>query len=194
MSEEPGATPGGAVEVEGSAESLDPVGESAQPTAVKVGTADAVVEDLDNKTGRVMVGTHHEPSCSGVFVTVRQPFGDDVVGRGLKLLGQSRPNVDAQVDGHGRAYGQRFESLGQPAFGQHCWVESVGELADLLQAGGELVDRYVDQRRALLGGLPDSTEREEDSGEPLLGTVVKVALDALTLGVGDLEEPRAGGA
>ena len=68
-----------------------------------------------------------------------------------------------QVERDGGAKGQRFERLGQPAFGQHRGVEPAGELADLLEAGGEFVDGDVDQRRALLGRVAKAAETEQDA-------------------------------
>ena len=58
---------------------------------------------------------------------------------------------------------------------------------------GELVDRELEQLGAS-SATRAAGRAEQDGGEPLLRAVVQVALDALPLVVGDLDEPRAGGA
>ena len=73
-------------------------------------------------------------------------------------------------------------------------MQAGGELADLLQARGELVDRELEQRRVLLGGRADPAEAEQRRGEPLLCTIVEVALDPDSFGVGDVDQARARGA
>ena len=72
-------------------------------------------------------------------------------------------------------------------------MQPAGELADVLEAAGELVDRLVEQLGSLGRRLADTPEREQYPGEPLLGAVVEVPLDPLALLVGDLDQPRAGG-
>ena len=44
------------------------------------------------------------------------------------------------------------------------------------------------------GSLAQAAQAEQHGGDPLLGAVVQVALDAPALGVGDLDEAGAGGA
>ena len=73
-------------------------------------------------------------------------------------------------------------------------MQPARELADLLQPGGELVDRELEQRVAVVRRLAQPAEGQQHGGEPLLRAVVEVALDPLPLGVGDLDEPRARGA
>ena len=73
-------------------------------------------------------------------------------------------------------------------------MQAARELADLLEPGRELVDRDVEQRvRAPPALARAGRGMSSTDGEPLLRAVVEVALDALALGVGDLDEPRARG-
>jgi hypothetical protein len=73
-------------------------------------------------------------------------------------------------------------------------VQPAGELAQLLQPGGELLDRAVQQAVLLRGAVAKAAEVEEHRGEALLGAVVEVPLDPLPFLVGDLHEPGARGA
>ena len=52
----------------------------------------------------------------------------------------------------------------------------------------------VDQCRVLLGCLAQASQAEQYGGDPLLGTVMQVSLDASALAVGDLDQAGAGGA
>ena len=71
-------------------------------------------------------------------------------------------------------------------------MQAARQLAELLEPGRELVDR---ERRAAASGSATRARmrprREQHRGEPLLRAVVEVALDALPLGVGDLDEAGA---
>ena len=71
-------------------------------------------------------------------------------------------------------------------------MEPARELAQLVQAGGELLDRGVEQRGvAVVGRVAQPADGEQHRREPLLRAVVEVALDAPALGVGDLDESCA---
>jgi hypothetical protein len=73
-------------------------------------------------------------------------------------------------------------------------MEPAGELPNLLQARRELLAREVEELLTpRFGRLAKPAESEEHTGEALLGAVVEVALDALPLGVRDLDEARARG-
>ena len=77
-------------------------------------------------------------------------------------------------------------------------MDAGGEVAQVAQAGLELLERRVDEleRRS-----PERRERVAREPEPqrgahelLLGAVVEVALEPAPLGVAGLDEPRAGAA
>ena len=71
-------------------------------------------------------------------------------------------------------------------------MQTAGELPDLLEARGQLVDGHVDQgREVIVRRLAQAPQGKQHRGDPLLGTVVEVALDAPALGVGDLDETGA---
>src|SRR5436190_3904564 len=72
-------------------------------------------------------------------------------------------------------------------------MQAARELAELVQPSGELVDRLLEQIRAL-GRVMQPAEIQQDRGEPLLRAVVEIALNALALGVRDLDEARPRGA
>src|SRR4051794_34088357 len=74
-------------------------------------------------------------------------------------------------------------------------MEPARQLAQLVEAGGELLDRSVEQLGAsIVGGVAQAADREQHRRESLLRAVVEVALDAPALCVGDLDETRARGA
>src|SRR3954465_6025112 len=69
-------------------------------------------------------------------------------------------------------------------------MQAASELADVVQRGGELVDRGLEQGARLARRSADAPEVEQDGGDALLGAVMEVALDAPTLRIGDLDDPR----
>jgi hypothetical protein len=74
----------------------------------------------------------------------------------------------------------------------------VGELAQFPQGDAQLVFRLVDAGAlAGVGGGFElgagKTQREREADQPLLGTVVQVALQPPALGVTGGDDPRAGG-
>src|SRR6476660_1951901 len=72
-------------------------------------------------------------------------------------------------------------------------MQAAGELAKLLEPRRELVDRDIEQRRALAVGVtPHPADGQQHRREALLRPVVEVALDPTALGVGDLDETCAG--
>ena len=73
-------------------------------------------------------------------------------------------------------------------------MQAAGQRADLVEPCCELVDGEVEQFDGLVGLCAQPPQAEEHRGDPLLRTVVEVALDALALGVGDLDQARARGA
>src|SRR4029453_18349006 len=98
-----------------------------------------------------------------------------------------RRDVGLQVDGNAGAQRERFKRLHQAALGEHGRMQTARELPDLFETGGELVDGYVDQCRALLGCLAQASQIEQYAADPLLGAVMQVPLDASALAVGDLD-------
>ena len=77
-------------------------------------------------------------------------------------------------------------------------MDAAGELAELLEGGGELLARGIDDRRRSLrvGGRArlGEPERDRERHEALLGAVVEIALEHAPRLVGGLDDARARGA
>ena len=76
-------------------------------------------------------------------------------------------------------------------------MQAAGDLAQLLQARAELLQRLVEQAGGDVGlelelGARDA-QLEGDADQVLLGAVVQVALEAAALLVARLDQPRAAG-
>ena len=75
-------------------------------------------------------------------------------------------------------------------------MDPAGELAQLLQGLGQLAARAGDELLGLAGVAADPAlderELQGQGDQPLLGTVVEVALDAPSLGVGGGDDPLPG--
>ncbi len=69
-------------------------------------------------------------------------------------------------------------------------MDAPGEVADLADRREQLHGRRVDQFRGALSAGPRLIEPHRKGDEPLLGAVVKVALDPAPLGILGLDDPR----
>jgi hypothetical protein len=184
------STARGAVEHETAAERFDAVGEPAQASARPIRAADAVVRDGDRQPAVVGRRVDDDALRTRMLVDIGQRLGDDVVGAGLDLLGNRLVEREVKLDGQRRPQGKGFEGGDEPALGEHRGVQAACELADLVEACSELVDREHEQGIGLGCDRAQAPEGEQHGRQPLLRPVVEVALDALALGVGDLDQSR----
>ena len=136
---------------------------------------------------------HDDLRRTGVLLHVRERLGDDVVGGRLDRLGVTPPGQGSELDRNRCAEHESLERRREALLGEKGRVQPARELADVLEPGGEFVDRAVEQRVALVRRLAQATEVEQHR-QPLLRAVVKIALDSAALGVGDLDEPGTRGA
>ena len=180
-------------------ERLDAVGQAAQARAAGgVGPADAVVGDLDERA--IRRGTRTATStreASRVLGDVRERLGDDVVGGRLDLgrAGARRARRRARP-GRGARPASASSAGARPRSVRTAGWMPARELAQLLEARGELLARRLEQRASAARDRPRarlrasrSCQRERD--EPLLGAVVEVALEPAPLGVAGLDDAGA---
>ncbi|HYZ53482.1 MAG TPA: hypothetical protein VE733_08280 [Streptosporangiaceae bacterium] len=180
------------------AECLDAVLEPDQAGAVaEAGAAAPVVADADVQ--EAVAGGHLDIGDGGVPVLGRvgQRLGDRVVGGELDRLGQPILHLDVQADRDRGAAGQRLQRRAQPALGQDRWMETAGDLAQLLQRAGHLGDRAVQLPRQLTGpggcGRLRLAQLQGQGDQALLGAVVQITLDAAPGGIGGGHDPRPRG-
>ena len=162
-----------------------------------IGAADPVVGD-DHR--RLPVGAADaDDRVRGLRVLgdVRHRLRDDVVRGRLDRPGEALVRHLGDLDGHRRAGGQRLDRRAQAAVGQDGGMDPAGQLAQLVEALGELVLRLREQLagggRVLAQRRLDQAQVERDGDQPLLRAVVQVALQPPALGVAGLDDARAGG-
>ncbi len=102
-------------------------------------------------------------SSPGVLLHVGNRLGDEVVGGGLELFCERCLETQLELDGERGAKRERLERRDEAALGEHRGVQAACELADLLETGGKLIDRLLEQL-ASLGRIPQPTEVEQDGG------------------------------
>ena len=127
---------------------------------------------------------------------VRQRFGDDEVRGRLHRQRQLPAAVEVELDRHRRAPRHGGKRGLQAAIGEDARMDPASELAELLQCGIELGarDRELARRRGVrLETRLEKPKAQRERDEPLLGAVVKIALDASPRGVRGLDDPRARG-
>jgi hypothetical protein len=128
---------------------------------------------------------------------VRKSLGDHVIRRGLDRPGEPLREGAAHVDGDRDAAGELGDGRRKTLVRQRGRVDAAGELAELGGRLGEAADRLLEQ---LGGGVRvvtklrlDHPQRQSQHHEPLLRTVVKVALDLSTGRILGGDDPRARG-
>ena len=168
-----------------------PVGEAAQAGAAgRVGAADAVVADLDGDAAVQAPDGDRGVRRLRVLGDVGQRLGDHEVGRALD---RSREPLVALARRASRAAARASERLErglEPAVGEHRRVDAARQLAQLLEAGVELLLRLVEQLRELaVRALARRAQQQGERHEPRLGAVVQVALEPPALGVAGLHDP-----
>ncbi len=133
----------------------------------------------------------HDPGRLGVLDRVGDRLARDVVRRGGDGVGQ-RAVVDLHVDGQRQAADQVRQRRGQ-AVVEAARPEAVRDLAQLGDRGAELGDALVEQAvdvdRAVVEVPLREPQLHAERDQPLLGSVVEVALDPAALLVADLDEP-----
>ena len=183
----------GALDVQVPAQGAEPVDEPTKAGAARrVGTAAAVVADLDLGLLADALDPDHGLARAGVLRDVGQRLGDREVER---QLDRGRGTLgEVAFDGHreARARGQRVDRRPQAAVGQHGGMDAVRELAQFRQPGLELradaLELELERGVRLALGEP---EEQRGRDEALLGAVVEVALEFAACVVPRLDDPRA---
>ena len=169
-----------ALDRERAAVGLDPVGQSAQPRAARwCGAADPVVGDEMASVPFARSALKRDLPRLRMLHGVGQPLARDEVGRGLELMREAlavRPDLDRQRGAGGELPERRREpgvELRRP--------DSAGELLELADSDGDLRNRAVDRLRRAVSARAQLVlrvaQREPDRDQPLLGSVVQVALE-----------------
>ena len=155
---------GGLSTVERSLERCDTVGEAPEPRTVgRVGPADAVVGHLDTGARLVGADANVDDRGAGVLDHVGERLRDHVVRGGLDGLRQlDRGRVD--LDGDRQSGGERLERRGEAPVGEDGRMDAAGELAQLVESGGELLacglEHRLGRRRVALDLRLGQAQRE----------------------------------
>jgi hypothetical protein len=129
-----------------------------------------------------------------VLLRVRHALHRHVIGPGFGRLRRATVELDRQLDGHRAAAGDRLERRAEAVRRQHRGMKPLCELAQLLECRSELgsCGRHTAGERLVARQAPlDQPEREQQRDEALLRPVMEVALEALALRVGRLDDPRS---
>ena len=177
-------------------ERLDAVGEAAQARAARVvGSADAVVGDLDARRRPRSPEPDAGVRRARVLGDVGERLRGDEVDRQLDGLGQALGRLARHGRGDRRPARERAQRGGEAVL-EHGGVDAARELAQLCHRLRELVARGRDEllrRRVVAEAVAEQPELQRDRDEPLLGTVVQVALQPPPLGVAGGDDPLARG-
>ena len=121
---------------------------------------------------------------------VRERLGDDEVDRSLDLCREAVvERVD--LDRDGRALGQRADGRGEPMVGQHRRVNAAGELPKARRAPRSPRPRVSSSSSSRVpSAFAQQLQRHADPEQPLLRSVVKVALEPTAFFVAGSDDPR----
>ena len=95
--------------------------------------ADSIVADLNAKATGLHADAHRHGRGVRVLDGVDQAFGDDVVGGLFHRAGKALRGDSGDRDRDGGSFCQRPERCRQTGICQECRVDSVCQLADLLE-------------------------------------------------------------
>src|SRR3954452_16582164 len=127
-----------------------------------------------------------------MLADVRKALRDDIKRGHLDLLGQATIESDSEAQGDRRTGGHRLQSDLQTMAAQHGGMEAARHGAKLVERDSDLLPRLIETRaRVLIAGdlLLEQAELERERDQPLLGTVVQVALQSLPLPLSRLDHP-----
>ena len=153
-------------------------------------------DDLEHRAGAPDVDGGRRRAR--VLGDVRQRLGDAEVGDGLdRRVEPPLADVDADVDRHRAAGGERGQGGVEPPVGQHRRRQAPREVAQLGQRGAGLGAGLLEQGGGAVdvaGGQPCAgpAQLHGQRDQPLLRAVVQVALEPASLGLGRLDRRRPG--
>ena len=131
-----------------------------------------------------------------MLARVRERLCDDVVGGSLDVGIEALLRERHDLDRDGRAFGEGADGMAEAVVCEDPRVEAPDELADLLERELQLglggVEQLGDHLRDGAEAIADQVQMQGDGDEPLLRSVVEVALDPAALGVPGRDDPRAG--
>ncbi len=127
-------------------------------------------------------GGHHDFGCLRVFGGVGQRLGDNVIRGNLNRFGHSAIDVEVELDGHGRASGERLDRRAKSALRQDRGMHASRYLLQFRRHTDQAVDdvgHLVAQLLVLRGYRRlDRAQFEPERNDALLRTVVEVAFEA----------------
>ena len=126
---------------------------------------------------------------------VREALRHDVVRRNLERFGKAPVELDRQAHGHGRPRNKLLERDFESVTADDRRMKAAGDLAQLGERVRDLAASPVDAGPDFRIVAQPRTEHAEIEGErdqPLLRTVVEVALEQLPLSLCRLDDPRPG--
>jgi hypothetical protein len=128
----------------------------------------------------------------GVLGDVGQRLGDDEIGGRLDRWREALRQLRVDGHRHRRARDQRVQRRLEPAVGEDGGMDPARELAQLVQAGGELARGLLQQRHQLRVGraIARQPQQQRQPDEPRLRPVVQVALELPPRGVAGRHHPR----
>ena len=151
----------------------------------RVRPAHAVVADLHHHVPVVAHALHCRAGGGRVLGHVRQRLRHHEVRRRLHRLGQPLAGRGLQLHRHRGAMRERLERGVEPAVAEHCRVDAARQLAQLLERRVELGRGRREQLLGLAGRSRQPGARhpqlQRHRHEPLLGSVVEVALEPAPL-------------
>src|SRR3954454_1963739 len=159
-----------------------------------VSASDTVVDDLDHDDIVVPGDLDAGSARVGMLADVRNALRDDIKRGHFDLLGQATIESDSKAQRDRRSGGDRLQSDLQTMPAQHGGMEAARDGAKLLERDSNLVSRLIETRaRVLIAGdlLLEQAELERERDQPLLGTVVQVALQSLPLPLSRLDHASA---
>src|SRR6185437_10349029 len=186
-----GALAWGGVPADGAADRAEAVGHvHVAVAAAGAGRVEAwaVVAHAEQQAAGLLPQPDLDLRAAGVLGRVLERFQAAEVHGGLDLKAVPAEAGGRDGDRQGRAPAGGAERLAEPAVGEQRRVDAVGEVAQFLDGGLDLVGELVDHQRRRLRVVGDEVAGEPEvhgeGDQVLLRAVVQVALDPAALGVG----------
>ena len=192
---EPRAAAARALERESPLERFDAVGESAQARSLRVRAAYAVVGDRHRERSAVSLHLDAHGFRPCVLRHVRERLGHEEVRGRLDRVVAPFLDVDPQVDRHRQPLDERLEGSREAAVGEYGGMDPAGQVAQFAQARVQVIARSGKNSPRTVGVavelLLQHRQLERRGHQPLLCSIVQVALDPATRLVGRRDQANA---
>jgi FtsX-like permease family len=198
---DPGALAWGGIPADGAADRAEAVGH-VHVAVAGVGAsrveAGAVVAHAEQQAAGLFPQPDLDLRAAGVLGRVLQRLQAAEVHGGLDLKAVPAEARRGHGDRQGRAAAGGAQRLAEPAVGEQRRVDAVGEVAQFLDGGldlvGELVDHQPGRLRVVGHEVAGKPEVHGEGDQVLLRAVVQVALNATAFGVRTRHDPGPGAA